>query len=48
MWMDLEMRIPSEGKSERERKIPYSIVCMWDLKYDTSEHIYKTEINSAV
>ena len=31
MWMHLEMLIPSEGKSERERQMPY----MWDLKYDT-------------
>ena len=35
MWIDLEMLIPSEGKSERERQMPYSITYMWDLKYDT-------------
>ena len=30
-------------KSERERKIPYDITYMWNLKYDTNEPIYKTE-----
>ena len=29
--------------SERERKIPYDISCIWNLKYDTNEFIYKTE-----
>ena len=31
------------SKSERERQIPYYITYMWNLKYDTNEHIYKTE-----
>ena len=30
-------------KSERERQIPYDIIYMWNLKYDTSEPIYETE-----
>ena len=34
------------SKSERERQIPYNITCMWNLKYDTSELIYKTETDS--
>ena len=29
-------------KSERERQIPYDITYMWNLKYDTNEHIYET------
>ena len=33
-------------KSERERKIPYDITYMWNLKYDTNEPIYKTETAS--
>ena len=33
-------------KSERERQIPYDITYMWNLKYDTNEHIYGTEIVS--
>ena len=31
------------SKSERERQIPYDIIYMWNLKYDTSELIYKIE-----
>ena len=34
------------SKSERERKIPYDITYMWNLKYDTIECIYerKTDV----
>ena len=28
----------------RRRQIPYSITYMWDLKYNTNELIYETEI----
>ena len=42
-WMHLEMNILS--KSDRKRQIPY-ITYMWNLKYDTNELIYKTEIDS--
>ena len=34
------------NKSERERQIPYDITYMWNVKYDTNEHIYKTETDS--
>ena len=34
------------SKSERERQIPYNITHMWNLKYDTNELIYETEIDS--
>ena len=34
------------SKSERERQIPYDITYMWNLKYDTNELIYETEIDS--
>ena len=30
------------SKSERER-LPYDIICMWNLKYDTNELIYKID-----
>ena len=30
-------------KSERERQIPHDIIYMWNLKYNTNEHIYKTK-----
>ena len=45
-WMDLEIIILSEVKSERERQIPYDITHMWNLKYDSNEFIYKTETDS--
>ena len=31
------------NKSEREIEIPYSITCMWNLKYGINESIYKKE-----
>ena len=30
----------------RKRQIPYDITYMWNLKYNTNEHIYKTETYS--
>ena len=42
--MDLEIIILS--KSERERQIPYNVTYMWNLKYDTNEHINKTETDT--
>ena len=34
------------SKADRERQISYDITYMWNLKYDTNELIYKTEIDS--
>ena len=34
------------AKLKRERQVSSDIAYMWDLKYDTNEHIYKTEIDS--
>ena len=34
------------SKSERERKMPYDVTYMWNLKYDTNEYIYKAETDS--
>ena len=34
------------SKSERERQIPYDIIYMWNLKYDTNELLYETETDS--
>ena len=34
------------SKSDRERKISYDITYMWNLKYNTNEHIYETKIDS--
>ena len=33
-------------KSERERKIPYDTTYMWNLKYNTNEHIYKRKTDT--
>ena len=43
-WMDLETIILSEVKSERQ--IPYDIIYMWNLKYDTNELIHNAETDS--
>ena len=42
-WVDLEIIILSEA---RQRQISYDIAYMWNLKNDTNELIYKTEIDS--
>ena len=44
--MNLEITILSEVKSERKRQIPYDIIYMRNLKYDTDEFTYKTETDS--
>ena len=33
-------------KKDKERQIPYDIISMWNLKYDTNEHIYKKKKDS--
>ena len=51
-WMDLVIIVLSEvtqrktSKSDRGSQVPYDITYMWNLKYDTNELIYKTEIDS--
>ena len=35
------MLITFKSKSDGERQIPYAITYTWNLKYDTSEFIYK-------
>ena len=40
IWMDLEIIILTKIS---QRQIPYDIIYMWNLKYDTNEHIYKTK-----
>ena len=44
-WMDLEIIILSKV---RQRQIPHDIIYMWNLKYDTNELIYETEIDSQI
>ena len=36
----------NKSEREREREIPYDIIYMCNLKYDTNEHIYKRETDS--
>ena len=36
------------SKLETERQIPYDITYIWNLKYDTNEHIYETETDSQI
>ena len=45
MWMDLEIIILCEVKSERERQMPYDITYMWNLKYDTMNISMKPKQN---
>ena len=49
IWMDLQIIILSEVKSDRERQI-YDITHMWNLifKNDTNELTYKTETDSQI
>jgi len=42
-WMQIEIIILSEGKSERQ--IPYDITYMWNLKYNTDERIHEWKKN---
>ncbi|KAB0341592.1 hypothetical protein FD754_018518 [Muntiacus muntjak] len=35
-----------QSKSKREKQIPYNITYTWNLKHDTNENIYATEIDS--
>ena len=42
-WRQLEIIILSEV---RERQISYDITYMWNLKNDTNELVYQTEIDS--
>ena len=47
-WVDLEIIMLSDIKSERERQIPYDITYLWNLKYGTNELMYKTETDSPI
>ena len=37
---------PRDYHTARQRQISYDTTYMWNLKYDTSEFIYKREIDS--
>ena len=40
-WMELEILILGDMKSERERQTLYDIIYIWSLIYGTSEPFYK-------
>ena len=46
--MEGEIIILSAVKSEGERQIPYDIIYMWNLKYNTNELIYETKTDSQI
>ena len=37
---------PTQSRTKEERQIPYDTTDTWNLKYDTNEHITKTETDS--
>ena len=42
-WIDLENSTLSEvSQTEKEKRI----IFMWNIKYDTNERVYKTEVDS--
>ena len=47
-WMQLEILILSEVKSDRERQIPCNITYIWNPKYSTNKLICKTETDSDI
>ena len=44
-WMELEIIILSEVKSDRERQILYDFTYMWNLKNKTNEKIKQKQIH---
>ena len=42
IWMDLEMILLSKISQTKNDKYHY-ITYMWNLNYDTNEHIYETQ-----
>ena len=37
-----------QSKSGRESQIPYDSTYMWNLKYDTNEHLYEAKTDSQI
>ena len=44
-WMVLEITILSEVSQTEKKQVSYDIAYMWNVKYNTNELIYKTEID---
>ena len=51
-WMDLEIiilcKVSQKEKDMIPYQIPYDITYMWNLKYDTNQHIYGTKTDSQI
>ena len=47
-WMDLEFIKLSEVSQKEKDKYHVISLCMWNLKYDTNELVYKTETDSQI
>ena len=45
-WMELEFIILSSLQQVREREMLYDITYLWNIINDTSEVIFRTEIDS--
>ena len=46
-WMDIEIIIPSEV-SQKEKDKYHMVTYMWNLKYDTNQHICETKTDSQI
>ena len=46
-WMDLEIIILSEV-SQKEKNKCHMVTYMWNLKYDTNQHICETKTDSQI
>ena len=47
-WMDLEFTKLSEVSQKEKDKYHVISLCMWNLKYDTNELVYKTQTDSQI
>ena len=48
-WMGLEsviLILREVSQKDKDKQIPCNITFMWNLKYDTNEHICETETDS--
>ena len=45
-WIQLEAVILGEVKSERERKMPYDITYVWNLKYGTGGPVVAQQVKN--
>ena len=45
-WVTREAHTKWSKVKKKERQIPYDIIYMWNLKYNTNELIYETETDS--